>query len=72
MAVHLDSMSVFGVSLSRNITIVVGVVLIGFLIIRRPERAGAWIRGIFEMVADIAASCWRASIQRSSRPTRIR
>ena len=49
MAVHL-----VGVSLPRDITIVVAVVLIGFLIIRRPERAGAWIKSIFEMVADIA------------------
>jgi pimeloyl-ACP methyl ester carboxylesterase len=33
---------------------VFGLVVVGFLIVRRPERAGEWIKGIFQMVADIA------------------
>ncbi|MDG4667741.1 alpha/beta fold hydrolase [Mycobacterium sp. 236(2023)] len=62
MALHLDDMSVFGISLSRNVVLVVGVIAIGFLIIRRPERAGEWIKRIFEMIADIAGFWPRQSV----------
>lgn len=54
LAGYLVGMAPSELLLSRNIILVVGVVVIGFLVVRRPERAGEWIKGIFEMVADIA------------------
>jgi hypothetical protein len=54
MCFALDRMEADDVDLSRRLISGFGVVLIVFLIVRRPERAGEWIKGIFEMVADIA------------------
>ncbi|WP_131722363.1 hypothetical protein [Mycolicibacterium chubuense] len=48
---HTDNAAILA---CRNIILVVGIAVIGFLIIRRPERAAESLKVIFEMVADIA------------------
>lgn len=50
----LHSMDGAWIELSRTVILVVGIAALGFVIVRRPERAAEWIKGIFQMVADIA------------------
>ena len=54
MALQLDGMDPGAVSLSRRVISFVVLIVIAFLVVRRPERVGEWIKGIFQMVADIA------------------
>jgi hypothetical protein len=54
MCFALNRMEPGEVALARRVFSVFGTVLIVFLIVRRPERAGEWVKSIFEMVADIA------------------
>ncbi len=54
LRIWLHNMDESWIALSRNAILVVGIIAVVFAIIRRPERAGEWIKGIFQMVADIA------------------
>jgi|GEM_PF-4147548 len=54
MCFALNRMEPGDVAWGRRGISVFGTVLIVFLIVRRPERAGEWVKSIFEMVADIA------------------
>lgn len=54
LRVRLHSMDGAWIELCRNVILVVGVVVLGFVVVRRPERAAEWIKGVFQTVADIA------------------
>lgn len=54
MCFALETVERREVLVSRSVFAAVGAVLIVFLVVRRPERAGEWIKRIFQMIADIA------------------
>lgn len=54
LALGLDDVSPDAISLARRAVTAIAILLFVFLVVRRPESAGNWVKNVFQMIADIA------------------